>query len=168
MPFNLLKKYNSLLELGAYGEHERRLSLLAIFNRDFTNNPDLYFKEKPIHPTPKSGEIPMATLFTHLTTVVVDKSTKKRMFEIERSMRLHWVRFHLDESKYDDVLHFSVWEPEGIRTYIYDKIESYVVVLEPLKRVSAYYLLTAYHLTGKDAKRNKIMQKYKRRMDEIH
>lgn len=45
--------------------------------------------------------------------------------------------------KADDVLHFSVQEPEGVRTYIYDKTERYVIVLEPLRKVNAYYLLTA-------------------------
>lgn len=167
MPLNLLKKYNTLLELGAYNEFQRKQSLQAIFDRDFTNNPNLCFRQKPIQPTTKNGEIPMATLFTHLTTVITDKATRKRTFETDRSMRLHWVRFHIDENKIEDVLHFSVLEPEGIRTYIYDKAEKYVVVLEPLKKVDAYYLLTAYHLTGKDAKRNKILQKYKRRMNEI-
>lgn len=167
MPFNLLKIYNTLLELGAYNEFQRKQSLQAVFDRDFTNNPNLRFRQKPIQPTTKNGEIPMATLFTHLTTVITDKATRKRTFEADRSMRLHWVRFHIDEKKIDDVLHFSVLEPEGIRTYIYDKVEKYVVVLEPLKKVDAYYLLTAYHLTGKDAKRDKLLQKYKRRMNEI-
>jgi len=168
MPLNLLKTYNSLLELSAYNEHQRRQSLQAVFDRDFTNNPNLCFRQKPIQPTPQNGAIPMATLFAHLTTVITDKATRQRTFELERSMRLHWVRFHIDENKDDDILHFSVSEPEGIRTYIYDKAEKYVVVLEPLKRVNAYYLLTAYHLTGKDAKRNKIVQKYKRRLNELH
>ena len=78
------------------------------------------------------------------------------------------MKFHIDESKDDDVLQFSVKEPEGVRTYIYDKTEKYVVVLEPLRKVNEYYLLTAYHLTGKDAKRNKILKKYKRKLNEIH
>lgn len=66
------------------------------------------------------------------------------------------------------MLHFSVREPAGVRTYIYDKNEKYVVILEPLRRVDEYYLLTAYHLTGKDAKRNKILKKYKRKLDELY
>ncbi len=168
MPFNLLKKYNHLLDFGAYNEFQRRQSLQGIFARDFSNNPNLRFKEKPIQPTPKNGEIPMATLFTHLTTVITDKATKHRSFELERSSRLHWVKYHIDESKADDVLHFSVQEPEGVRTYIYDKTERYVVVLEPLRKVNAYYLLTAYYLTGKDAQRDKILKKYKRKMNDLH
>lgn len=168
MPFNLLKKYNSLLELGAYNEYQRKQSLRAIFDRDFTKNLNLCFKQKPIQPTPKNGEIPMDTLFTHLTTVITDKATKQRTFEADRSMRLHWVKFHLEENKDEEILHFSVLEPEGIRTYIYDTAEKYVIVLEPLKKVNEYYLLTAYYLTGKDAKRNKILQKYKRRLNELH
>lgn len=168
MPLNLIKKYNDLLEFGAYHESQRMKSLQAVFDRDFANNPNLRFKGKPIQPTPKNGEIPMATLFTHLTTVVTDNTTKQRTFELDRSIRLHWVKHHIDERKYDDVLHFSVKEPQGVRTYIYDKTEKYVIILEPLRRVNEYYLLTAYYLKGKDAKRNKILQKYKRKLNDLH
>ncbi|MCE2771514.1 MAG: hypothetical protein LW711_16105 [Saprospiraceae bacterium] len=63
---------------------------------------------------------------------------------------------------------FSVKEPEGYKTYFYDNDEKYVVVLEPLRNKNEYYLLTAYYLTGKDIKRDKIMAKYtKRRLNEI-
>ena len=67
------------------------------------------------------------------------------------------------------MLHFSVREPKGIRTYIYDKVEKYVIILEPIRKMDKYYLLTAYHLAGKDAKRNKIVEKYdKRRLNKLH
>ncbi len=168
MPLNLLKKYNQLLDFGAYIESQRKASLQAIFDRDFAHNPSLAFKNKAIQPTPKQGEIPLATLFSHLTTVVTNKATRQRTFDINRSRRLHWVRFHIEENKSEDVLQFSVREPEGIRTYIYDKPEKYVIILEPLRKVDEYYLITAYHLTGKDAKRNKILKKYKRRLNELH
>lgn len=168
MPLNLLKTYNNLLELGMFSEHQRIQSLQRIFERDFIINPNLRFKAKSIQPTPKNGEIPMTTLFKHLTTVIIDQNTRERVFEMERSMRLHWVRFHIEERRVDDVLQFSVLEPEGIRTYIYDVTEMYVIVLEPLKKINEYYLLTAYHLQGKDAKRNKILQKYKRRLNELY
>jgi hypothetical protein len=168
MPLNLLKTYNDLLELAMLDEFQRKQSLQRIFERDFITNPNLNFKTKPIQPTPKNGEIPMTTLFKHLTTVILDKNTRERVFEMERSTRLHWVRFHLEERKENDILHFSVLEPEGIRTYIYDVTEMYVIVLEPLKKINEYYLLTAYQLKGKDAKRNKILQKYKRRLNELH
>jgi hypothetical protein len=167
MPINLIKTYNDLLDFGSYNEFQRKQSLQAIFDRDFTHNQNLSFKKKRIQPTPKNGEIPMATLFTHLTTVVIDKATRQRTFELDRSRRLHWVKFHIEENKIEDVLHFSVQEPEGIRTYIYDKVEKYVVILEPLRNIDEYYLLTAYHLTGKDSKRDKILNKYKRRLNEI-
>jgi len=56
---------------------------------------------------------------------------------------------------------FSAKDKGGIRTYIYDQTEHYVMVLEPLRKINEYYLLTAYHLKGKDNK--KIENKYKRR-----
>ncbi len=141
---------------------------MRVFDRDFTNNPNLSFRNKPITPTPVDGAIEMATLYTHLTTTMVDKVTRAREYDNHRSVRLHWVRFHIDCNKPDDMLHFSVSEPEGIRTYIYDIAEKYVVILEPKTNKNVYYLITAYHLTGKDAMRDKIMKKYKRRLNEIH
>lgn len=168
MPLNLLRKYNELLDLIALDEYQRMQSLKTIFNRDFVQGGPLRFKKKLIQPTTKKDEIPMETLFRHLTTVVSDPAIKKRNFEMERSRRLHWVKFHLEEGKSDQVLHFSVKEPEGIRTYIYDEVEKYVIVLEPLKKVNEYYLLTAYYVMGKDAQRNKISQKYKRKLNEMH
>ncbi|QIA08820.1 hypothetical protein [Draconibacterium halophilum] len=167
MPLNQLKQYNQLLELAALNPAQRNKSLYGIFNRDIYNNPSFKFKGKQISPTPQDGEIKMSTLFTHLTTVIVDKATRKREFEMDRSVRLHWVKHHIDEKKKDNMLVFSVKEPEGNRTYIYDIDESYVVILEPLRKKNEYYLLTAYYVKGKDAKRNKFMKKYKRRLNEV-
>ncbi|MCW3789738.1 hypothetical protein, partial [Plebeiibacterium sediminum] len=139
MPFNLLKKYNDLLELTGLSPAQRKDSLMGVFNRDIVNNPSFQYKGKPIQPTPKDGEIPMSTLFTHLTTEVVDKKTRKREFDIHRSIRLHWVKHHVDENKKDNMLIFSVKETEGNRTYIYDEDEKYVIVLEPLRKINEYY-----------------------------
>lgn len=167
MPFNLLKTYNQLLELNGFNPQQRKASLMGVFNRDITNNPSFTFKGKQITPTPKDGEIKMSTLFTHLTTVITDKVTRQREFEMKRSIRLHWIRFHIDENKKDNMLVFSVKEREGIRTYIYDEDESYVIVLEPLRKKGEYYLLTAFYVEGKDSKRKKYQKKFKRRLDEV-
>lgn len=167
MPLNLLKIYNQLLDLGAFNDYQRRKSLIGVFTRDFTDNPNLKFKSKLITPTPADGVINMETLFTHLTTQIVDERTRRREFEIHRSLRLHWVKFHIEERKADNMLIFSVREPEGVRTYIYDKDEKYVVVLEPLRNGKSYYLLTAYHVMGKDAQRDKFAKKYKRKLDMV-
>lgn len=168
MPLNLIKIYNALLDLISMGEHERIKSLKGIFKRDFEESSPV-FNEKAVYPTPQNnGEIPMDTLFRHLTTVITDKNTRTREFEMERSQRLHWVRYHLDQKKKDNMLLFSVQEYEGIRTYYYDKAEDYVIVLEPRRDGQSYYLLTAYHISGKDAKRNKMDKKYKRRLPELY
>ncbi|CAM1333372.1 hypothetical protein [Tenacibaculum aestuariivivum] len=167
MPLNLLKKYNDLLDVGAYNQYERTASLQAIFNRDIAGNEHFKFNKKRIQPTPLNGVIVMDTLFTHLTTVITDYNTKQRNFDVQRAVRLHWVKHHIDLKKEENILYFSVKEPQGNRTYIYDKDEKYVIVLEPLRKVDEYYLLTAYHLTGKDAKRNKILKKYKRKLTEL-
>lgn len=165
MTLNLLKNYNAHLDIAALSEAHRKTSLQGVFNRDFIIATPL-FQGKRITPTPIDGEIPMQTLFTHLTTVITDQKTRKREFEMDRSKRLHWVKYHLDLSKQNNVLVFSIKEPEGNRTYIYDIDEKYVIVLEP-KPTDVYFLLSAYHLKGKDAARNKILKKYKRRLETV-
>lgn len=170
MPLNLLVKYNKLLDLSGLNEYSRTKSLKGVFDRDFCIDKPIIFNNKPISPIAIDGEIKMLTLFRHLTTVVVDKATKKREYEHTRSLRLHWVKHHLiDLCSYDDpnILIFSIKEPDGFRTYIYNKLEKYVVVLEPLRNNSAYYLLSAYHVKGNEDKRNKFEKKYKRRLPSI-
>lgn len=167
MPLNLTKIYNTLLDILALSAHERNTSLKRIFKRDFEDS-SAEFNGKPIYPTPQhNGEIPMETLYRHLTTEMVDKKSRERYFEIDRSQRLHWVRHHLDGKKRNNMMLFSVKEREGIRTYYYDKDENYVIVLEPLRDGKSYYLLTAYYIRGKDVQRNKMERKYKRRLNEI-
>lgn len=163
MPTNLLKIYNQHLDIIALNPAQRNTSLRGIFNRDIVNNENFAFRAKPIKPTTKEGYIPMDTLFAHLTTHVEDEKTKHRAFEMERSKRLHWVRHHIEEKKQTDILVFSVAEPKGDRTYIYDIAEQYVIVLEPKRNVNEYYLLTAYYVRGKDAVKDKFTKKYEKR-----
>lgn len=166
MPTNLIKTYNQLLELNSLDEHQRMSSLKRIFNRDFVNNADFSFRKKKLNPTPSEGENTMERFFRHLTTVITDKATRKREYDPSRSVRLHWVRFHLEERKKDNISVFTVEEPEGKRTYIWDKDEDYIIVLEPLRNKDEYYLLTAYHMEGKDKTRNKMAKKWKRRIKD--
>lgn len=164
MPLNLTKKYNDLLEMLGMSNVQRTQSLRRIFNRDIQDNPNFSFNGKPIYPTPReNGQIAMENLFNHLTRKEVDKETHHREFDLSRSQRLHWIRHHVEKRKQEKVLYFSVAEPRTHRTYIYDQDENYVIVLEPRRNGTAYYLLTAYHLEGKDAARDKIMNKYRRR-----
>ncbi len=164
MPLNLTKKYNDLLDLLGMSERQRTDSLRGIFNRDIENNSAFTFNGKPIFPTPnEDGKVAMENLFNHLTRKEVDKEIHHREFDMGRAQRLHWIRHHVERRKKDNMLYFSVSEPKSNRTYIYDIDEKYVIVLEPRRNGTAYYLLTAYHLEGKDAARNKIISKYKRR-----
>jgi len=131
MPFNLLKIYPQLLEFGHFNEYQRTQSLQGIFKRDIEENPGLNFRSKTIRPI-KGEEPAMILLFRHLTTEEIEvtdangKSYPKRIFEMDRSLRLNWVRFHLEEKKKENVEVFSVEERDQkkrkdiIRTYIYD------------------------------------------------
>ncbi len=167
MPFNLLKKYNELLDIISMSELAKDRSLRGIFDRDIRNNPNFCFQTKRIHPTPEDGKDSMEILFNHLTRKTIDRGLRNREFDYSRSSRIHWIRFHIEEQKKHNILTFSVKEPSGFRTYIYDQDEEYIVVLEPLRNQSAYYLLSAFHLEGKDFARNKMMKKYKRKLPHL-
>lgn len=163
MPTNQLKKYNSLLDL-LYPTLAKNLeSLRKVFDRDISNNGSFLLRQKPIYPTYAEGEDKMDRLFRHLTTVVTDKATRKREFESERSVRLHWIKYHIDETKKEDILFFNVQDEN--RTYILDCTEKYLIVLEPLRNKSGYYLLSAHCLLPANFK--KAMKKYTTRSSPI-
>ncbi len=166
MPLNLLKKYNALLELDSLSPRDREKSLMGVFNKDIVNNLSFKFQGKQINPTPQDGAISMNILFMHLTTQIIDEKTREREFELHRSRRLHWIKHHIDERKKENMLVFSLKEPFGFRTYVFDVDENYVIVLEPLREKNEYYLLTAFHIQGKDAKRDKFKIKYARRLPD--
>ncbi len=63
------------------------------------------------------------------------------------------------------MLIFSVEDPDGIRTYIFDESEKYVIILAPYRDGTSYYLLTAYFLEGRNAE--KIKKKHKRRLPDL-
>ncbi len=168
MPTNLLIKYNNLLEIDSLQEDQRENSLFRVFSRDIIDNQSFSFLSKKIHPTPQEGENKMEILFRHLTTKVIDPYTKKREFERERSIKLHWIKTHIDCCIPEGILIFSVDEPNGIKTYIFNKKENYIIVLEPLRKCAAYYLLTAFYIEGKDKEREKYLKKFKRRLSDIY
>ena len=145
--FNLLKKYNALLEVDMMSPKERTASLRGVFNRDIQNNASFCFKEKKIYPIPADGMDKMEILFAHLTTKVTDKVTMHREYDRERSIRLHWIKHHVDEQKKDDMMIFSIVNGRDKRTYIYDKVEKYVIVLEPkeAKKQNSPYITIPYN-----------------------
>lgn len=178
MPTNLIKKYPELLEIFHLDEYSRTKSLRAVFNRDIENNPNLKFKSKQVYPIKTDGEIDMARQFKHLTCEEVEevgadgRKFPVRVFEKDRSQRLHWVKTHIDEAIKDKIEVFSVIERDErkrkdvTKTYIYNKKEKYILVLEPLREINAYFLLTAYYLNKPFA--DKMMEKkMKKRLSEL-
>lgn len=176
--FNLLKRYNALLEVDMMSPADRTRSLRGVFNRDIQNNPSFAFRDKRIYPIPAEGMDKLELLFAHLTTKVTDHETQHREYDRTRSIRIHWIKYHVEEKKADGMLVFSTINGRDKRTYIYDQSEKYVIVLEPkqVKKLDEegkeylfnyYYFLTAYKLEGKDEKRNKIERLYARRHTEV-
>ena len=115
MPLNLIKTYPQLLELDQFNEYQRTKSLKGVFRRDIEENPDLNFRNKTIRPI--RGEEPaMELLFRHLTTEQIQEKGEdgklypKRIFEMDRSIRLHWVKYHLEEREKENIAIFSVEE----------------------------------------------------------
>lgn len=175
MPLNLIKKYPELLDIVSLSERDRIKSLKGIFKRDIEDNEDFSFRTKIIRPIAKEdGKASMDILFNHLITrkMVDDKGQKlkTRIFDIHRSRRLHWIKFHTKEQKQEKVNIFSCQErikgKDRIRTYIYDIKESYVIILEPQKSKMDYYLLTAYYINEKSEKEN-IEKKVKRKLSAV-
>jgi hypothetical protein len=167
MPLNLIKIYNQLLDLLALTETKRLISLRGVFDKNFVDSQPIYFNNKLVVPCPIDGMLAMDVLFNHLTTVIVDKSINQREFDIHRAQRLHWVKYHIDGMKKERMFIFSVKEKDGLRTYLYDDDEKYVVIFEPKIKENVYFLLTAYHLRGKDLAGDKIVKKYKRRLPDL-
>lgn len=175
MPLNLLKKYPELLEIGHLPIEKRNVSLRGIFCRDIEENAQFSFKQKKIYPI-KGQEPEMQLLFRHLTTHEIEERVEtgevisKREFEHERSVRLHWVKHHVECKKTTNMEIFSVMdrvkEQNVIRTYILDKDQQYVIILEPQRTKTDYYLLTAYHLQPRNFK--KIKNKAKRKLPDLH
>jgi len=163
MPFNKIKVYNQLLEVDYMREAQRTDSLMGVFERDFIQSTNT-FLGKEVTPTPKEGQTTMEVLFAHLTTTTEDEAIRNRIYDRERSVRIHWIRHHFD-NEIDGVDVFSVRDPSGIRTYIHNVGESYVIILEP-RSPDLYYLLTAYYIRG--GNKNKIEKKKKRKLAEIY
>lgn len=175
MPFNLLKTYPQLLEIAHMNGHQRSGSLRGVFDRDIANNTNCKFRGKQIRPTKQEGKPPMQTLFRHLTTREdKDEKGKKmgtRSFEMARSVRLHWIKYHIDELKKDNVEIFSYQDrinrKDVTRTYIYDIDQEYVIILEPQRSGTDYYLLTAYYLNEPGGKKQ-IEKKMKKKLNEVY
>lgn len=177
MPLNLTKVYPQLLEIGHYNEPQRNKSLLGVFKRDIEDNLQLKFKEKIIRPV-KGEEPDMVLLFRHLTTEAIEVNEngniyQKRIFEMSRSIRLHWIKYHLEERKKEQIEVFSVIERDQkkrqdvTRTYIYDVAEKYVIVLDPQRSEKDYYLVTAYHL-NKEYGEKKIKKLLRNKLSDIY
>lgn len=175
--FNTLKKYNDLLELNYLSPRQRDESLKGIFERDIVSNKQFKFRNKQIRPIKKDGIPALDTLFQHLTTKAVQKSGKNNKkyksranFDIRRSERLHWI-WHLIQEK-ENIKIFSYKDrirgKNKIRTYLFDEKENYVIVLEPFRKTSDYYLLTAYYLEKKYGGHKTIKKKYENRLDKVH
>jgi len=174
VPFNLLKKYPELLDIGSMDEKSRTNSLRSIFKRDIEDHPNFNFRNKKIWPI-KGEQIPMETLFHHLTTEEksveeTGREYKKRVFEMDRSRRLHWIKFQIEESKKSSMRYFSVQERikgrDVERTYIHDIDEKYVIVLEPQRTEGNYYLLTAFYLNRPEGEKS-VEKKYKKRLADV-
>ncbi len=179
MPLNLLKKYPELLDIRFLSESERMTSLLAVYNRDIDNEVGVIFNNKRVYPIKSEGQVDMDRVFKHLTCKDEEfinedgKVVKRRVFDPWRSERLHWIKPHiyadLDGAVVEvfSTIERDVRKREDVqRTYVYNKAEKYVVVLEPQRNNTAYYLLTAYYLN--EAYGEKMLKKkYKKKLSDI-
>lgn len=176
MPTNLIKRYPQLLELGHLAEGARQQSLKRVFKQDIEDNSNFKLRGKTIRPIKSEGPA-MQTLFKHLTTHVIEDENpdgekyERRVFEMDRSQRIHWIKYHIEEKKKNKVEIFSVEERANgrtvIRTYLYDIEQKYVIVLEPQRSDKDYYLLSAYYLNESYGKKM-MNKKLKKRLEVLY
>ena len=179
MPLNKIKKYPELLEILHLSARDRAISLRGIFNRDIEENNNFSFRAKRIYPIKADGIADMDRQFMHLTCEgVIEEDAKgnkypKRVFDKDRSMRLHWILHHIEERLPDKITVFSVEErnikerKDVIRTYVYDKDEKYIIVLQPQRTGNSYFLLSAYYLNRSYGVKE-IEKKLKKKLSEIY
>lgn len=142
MPFNLLKRYPDLLEIGHMSPFERTQSLRGVYQRDIENNDRFYFLGKRIYPIKSEGLVDMDRQFTHLTCEEIKEEDEnghvvsRRVFDKYRSERLHWIKTHTDEATNENgIVIFSLVERDRrkrmdvVRTYIYNKNRSTLLFL---------------------------------------
>lgn len=175
MPFNQIKTYPDLLELTHLNDRDKKISLKKIFDRDVTENISFKFMGKQIRPIKIDGEVDLGRVFNHLITEEIEvddegNTYKKRVYERDRAHRLHWLKPHVNEAIQDEIEVFSAEERKGrktvITTYIYNVTQKYVVVLEPQRSGTDYYLLTAYYLNKKYGVKM-MKKKLKKRLPEV-
>lgn len=176
MAHNIIKTYADLLEINQYNEAQRKISLTAIFMRDIQDNKNFKFNNKLIRPTKdEDGNAALETLYHHLTTSndYDEKGIKlnSRSFEYDRSVRIHWIKYHLINLANINVNVFSysdrIKHKDVIRTYIYNKDEKYVIILEPHRNFLDYYLLSAYYVNTKQGK-NQMRIKQKNKLPVVY
>ena len=180
MAINIIKKYDSFLEINHFTEAQRKASLRAIFDRDIANNNSFNFRTKIIRPLKREDVIDVESLFTHLTFKTEDAGKDKRgkviktrsVFDFERSKRLHWILSHINELTNSEIEVFSSNNRIGgldvIRTYIHNKEKNYVIILEPQNSGLDYYFITAYYLEKKYGGPNMIKNKFKNRLPKVY
>ena len=176
--FNQAKVYADLLEFLGMSSAQAGTSLRRIFDRDIQDNENFSFGGKIIRPLKVEGEASMDTLYGHLTTQRVNVEEgglkfKKAIYDHDRSVRLHWVKFHIDRGAHDEVEIFSVKERDPelrqdvINTYIYNADKKYVIVLQLQDSELDYYLLTAYYLNEKWGPKS-IEKKIKQKLEKVY
>lgn len=86
---------------------------------------------------------------------------------MSRSERIHWIKYHLEEKKKDNIIIFSCEDNGIIRTYIHDQDTDYLIILEPYRNTSDYYLITAYYVNESRGKKQ-LKNKFKKKLDIVH
>ena len=172
MPFNKITKYSDLLSLESYNETQRTETLLSIYERDIFDNTSLKFRGNTIRPMKSiDDDNTKRTHFAHLTCKTSkdeNKIEKRNCFDIQRSKRLHWIKYHILESCPSKIKVFNymdrIRDKNYLRTYIYDEIENYIIILEKKRDASdCMYIITAYYIDEKYTK-EQINKKYKKRI----
>lgn len=176
MPINAIKVYDSFLELLHLNQGQRMESLRQIFTRDISENANFQFLGKLVRPVKGiDGEYDVEATFSHcITQDDYDEKGKKigsRSFDYERAKRLHWIKYHFIHAQTLGLRVFSYEDKingrKTIRTYLLNLEKQYVVILDPFRKGTDYYLITAYYLNTKAGKKQ-MRDKFKRKLEHLY
>ena len=147
-----------ILDLSGQSEPAVFEVLYPYFCRDFVNQDTYLASTIYVNPNSQGVQRGKEGVFWHITTrekkIPVKQgkkvvTIKKRLFDVDRSCRIEWVRLMLIHHNHSDIKLFYRKESKGkkpIRLYLWAHKHDFVVIMQKLGKSEAY-LVTSFYIT---------------------
>lgn len=130
----------------------------AIFSRDFLERTASCLGT-PVHVDKRKIGSDKVESFWHVTSTT-DRATGNKLPDINRLVRIRWIRALIDNASAADVLCWRYKEGNGpVRVYIWARDAEFVVILEEIMGRKFLRLVTAF-IVGYDSKKRDLMKRY--------